>query len=785
MPASGLRSHGARVHPPPHQGRRTLARRSAASGLVLATQRLGGITGRGISGTSPRGRDLRDGHLDPRRPQVHRLPAPERVRPAHPPGTAGRAPPEAGHTDDGRPADLVLDGDPIPRALEIHAGRSDGLLRHARLRGDRLRRRLVQGASPPVAGAQRPLEAPAPRRDHGRRGLVGTRHRSLDRRLRAHPRLAHHPHGVRLLPPALHRHRWSGERREPDGRDRRARGRRGDDRPDHVRGDERRHVDPLRPRHRPARRVRARPGDPRGRSYGRRDRVPLVQRVPRRGDHGRHGLDGPRGRDRRFRSDDENRAAAAPDRRDLRRRGGFGDPPGRLVPLLGPAHLPDGADPPPLRDESVVRDQDHGPLLDPRRHHVRSGLRLVLPLLPRLPRPEMSWLVLGLARSGQAAALALRRRGEEVIGIDASPGLDVGRLAESGVEIHLGTEEERLLDGVETLIKSPGVPGEASLVQAARARGTPVWSEVELGSRLLATTVVAVTGTNGKTTTSELLGAMLRAPVAGNVGRALTELDGSVRPGEVVVCEVSSFQLEDIHEFKPHVAVLLNLEPDHLDRHGSFEAYADAKLRIFENQDADDVAVVPRRFEQIPGRAQRLEFAPTDELPAEPLIPGAHNRENAAAAARAARALGVDDARISEALETFPGVAHRLEPVADANGVLYVNDSKATNTAAARRAVAAYDQPLHVILGGRGKGESYTELALDLAGRARRAYLIGEAARAMDVALELAGVDHELSGDLETAVRSASKNARPGEIVLIAPACASYDQFHDFEERGE
>jgi len=147
--------------------------------------------------------------------------------------------------------------------------------------------------------------------------------------------------------------------------------------------------------------------------------------------------------------------------------------------------------------------------------------------------------------------------------------------------------------------------------------------------------------------------------------------------------------------------------------------------------------------------------------------------------------LGVDDARISDALETFPGVAHRLEPVADANGILYVNDSKATNTAAARRAVAAYDQPLHVILGGRGKGESYTELALDLAGRARRAYLIGEAARAMDVALELAGVDHELSGDLETAVRSASKNARPGEIVLLAPACASYDQFHDFEERGE
>src|SRR5215510_124233 len=288
----------------------------------------------------------------------------------------------------------------------------------------------------------------------------------------------------------------------------------------------------------------------------------------------------------------------------------------------------------------------------------------------------MSYLVLGLARSGQAAALALRRRGEEVIGVDASPNIDVGRLAEAGVEVHLGTEEERLLDDVETLIKSPGVPGEAPLVQAARTRGIRVWSEVELGSRLLGNPIVGVTGTNGKTTTSELLGLMLGAPVAGNVGRALCELDGHIESGQVVVCDVSSFQLEDIHELQPRVAVLLNLEPDHLDRHGTFEAYADAKLRIFENQDESDVAVVPRRFEQIPGHARRIEFAPTDGLPAEPLIPGAHNRENAAAATAAARALDVDDGQIAHALETFPGVAHRLEPVADANGILYVNDSK-------------------------------------------------------------------------------------------------------------
>jgi UDP-N-acetylmuramoylalanine--D-glutamate ligase len=397
----------------------------------------------------------------------------------------------------------------------------------------------------------------------------------------------------------------------------------------------------------------------------------------------------------------------------------------------------------------------------------------------------MTYLVLGLARSGQAAALALRRRGEEVIGVDASPDIDAGRLAEAGVEVHLGTEEESLLDRAETLIKSPGVPGEAPLVEAARARGIAVWSELELGARLLGNPIVGVTGTNGKTTTSELLGVMLGAPVAGNVGRALCELDGRVEPGEVVVCEVSSFQLEDIHEFRPHVAVLLNLEPDHLDRHGSIDAYRAAKLRIFENQGEDDVAVVPVGFDEVPGRARRVEFEPSDELPAEPLIPGAHNRENAAAATAAARVLGIAEARIAEALETFSGVAHRLEPVGEAAGVRFVNDSKATNTAAARRAVAAYDEPLHMILGGSDKGESYTELALDMADRVKRAYIIGETSNAIGTALELAGVEHELSGDLETAVRSAVRNAKPGEIVLLAPACASYDQFHDFEERGE
>jgi UDP-N-acetylmuramoylalanine--D-glutamate ligase len=393
-------------------------------------------------------------------------------------------------------------------------------------------------------------------------------------------------------------------------------------------------------------------------------------------------------------------------------------------------------------------------------------------------------VVVGLARSGRAAALALARRGVEVVGADRDPDVETGTLVDAGVAVHLGTGES-LLDGAEVVVKSPGVPGEDPLIAAARAREIPVWSEVELGARLLANPLVGITGTNGKTTTSELLGAMLDAPVAGNVGRALCELDGEVDEGEWIVCELSSFQLEDIHELRPRIAVLINLEPDHLDRHASLEDYRKAKLRIFENQGRDDVAVVPRGFDEVPGAARRVEFAADDPLPAEPRIPGAHNRENAAAAAAAARAAGADDRAIGAALETFAGVEHRLELVAEANGVRYVNDSKATNTAAARRAVAAYEAPLHVILGGRGKGESYSELALELKQRAKRVYVIGEAANEIGIALELAGVDHQRVGDLESAVKAAAAAAQAGDVVLLAPACASYDQFRDFEERGE
>jgi UDP-N-acetylmuramoylalanine--D-glutamate ligase len=406
----------------------------------------------------------------------------------------------------------------------------------------------------------------------------------------------------------------------------------------------------------------------------------------------------------------------------------------------------------------------------------------------KLPRRA---LVLGLARSGEAAALALVRRGVPTRGVDRASDLAVGRLAEAGVEIHLGTEEERLLDDVELLIKSPGVPGDAPLPAAARERGIPVWSEIELGFRLLRNPFLGVTGTNGKTTTSELLGAMFRAAdrpvaVAGNVGRPLTGLDSEISPDAWIVCELSSFQLEDVHRFRPRVGVLLNLEPDHLDRHGTFAAYRDAKLRMFQNQTAADTAVVPRDVDKVPGGAARVEFAADDALPAEPLIPGVHNRENAAAATAAARAAGIDDDAVAEALRTFPGVEHRLELVGEIDGVRFVNDSKATNTAAARRGIAAYaGQPVRLILGGSLKGESFDELAEEIPNAVRSIDLIGEATEQLAAALGRAGRPYRRSGDLATAVGAAAGDAEPGDVVLLSPACASYDQFRNFEERGE
>ena len=298
-----------------------------------------------------------------------------------------------------------------------------------------------------------------------------------------------------------------------------------------------------------------------------------------------------------------------------------------------------------------------------------------------------------------------------------------------------------LLEGMELVVKSPGVPAESPLVAAARSREVPIWSEVELGYRLLpaGSQLIGVTGTNGKTTTTELLGAILRAAgrpveVAGNVGRALTDAAETTSEDSWIVCELSSFQLEDVHTLACEVAVLLNLEPDHLDRHGTFEAYRDAKLRIFERAGAK---VVPRGF-GIDG----IEFSADDPLPAEPLIPGRHNRENAAAATAAARAAGVSDDAIAEALRTFPGVPHRLELVRELRGVRWINDSKATNTAAARRGVAAYDAPLRLILGGSLKGEDFGPFSRELPANVRSIYLVGAATDELATALDAAGREY-------------------------------------------
>ena len=378
-----------------------------------------------------------------------------------------------------------------------------------------------------------------------------------------------------------------------------------------------------------------------------------------------------------------------------------------------------------------------------------------------------------------------------VVGADRREDLEAGRLREAGVEVVLGADDPELLDGVDLLVKSPGVPPAAPLATAARERGLTIWSEVELGYRLLTNPIVGITGTNGKTTTSELLGAIFRAAgkdvsVAGNVGRPLSGLDGALGEEAWIVCELSSFQLEDIDAFRPRIAVLLNLAPDHLDRHESFDDYRAAKLRIFENQIAEDVAIVPRGFDPVPGRGRRIEFSLDDELPAEPAIPGEHNRENAAAATAAARAAGLSDDAIATGLSSFAGVPHRLELIREVNGVRFVNDSKATNPEAAERALSAYPPGIRLILGGSRKGIPFERLAKRAAGAGvAQAYLIGESADEIAEALAGAGVRFTYSRDLPAAVQDAFRDAEPGEVVLLSPACASYDQFRDFEERGE
>jgi UDP-N-acetylmuramoylalanine--D-glutamate ligase len=435
---------------------------------------------------------------------------------------------------------------------------------------------------------------------------------------------------------------------------------------------------------------------------------------------------------------------------------------------------------------------------------------------PRPPLPPGPYLVVGLARSGVAAALALRMRGAEVIGVDAgrvdARGLAdaAGRLVEAGVEVRLDASGVDLAARARTLIKSPGVPHHAPVVQAARARGTPVLGELELAWRLIPNQFIAVTGTNGKTTTTEWIGhvhveAGLPVAVAGNVGTALSSLVGHLAEEATVVCEASSFQLEDADYFSPEAAVLLNLSPDHLDRHGTYEAYVAAKLRIFVNQGNDDVAVAPADLpvEDLGGCARRVLFGigPGPELSEragylwwdeEPILavdeialPGEHNVQNAMATAAVCLARGIELDAVAGGLRTFAGVRHRLERVATIAGVTWVNDSKATNVASTLVALRSFPGGIHLIAGGRGKQQDFTPLATLVAERCRAVYLIGEAAGELAVALEPSGVPLRQAGDMEHAVALARAAAREGEVVLLSPACASFDQYPDFEARGD
>jgi UDP-N-acetylmuramoylalanine--D-glutamate ligase len=424
---------------------------------------------------------------------------------------------------------------------------------------------------------------------------------------------------------------------------------------------------------------------------------------------------------------------------------------------------------------------------------------------PRPPLPPGPYLVVGLARSGTAAMLVLHDRGEQVTGCDRGLPDEESEVAFLGPRLE--TDGVELLGGVRTVVKSPGVPREAPVIAEALARGIEVIGELELAWRLLPNEFVAVTGTNGKTTTTELIGAIHRAAdapveVAGNVGTPLSSLVGDAAADATIVCEASSFQLEDSSAFAPEAAVLINLAEDHLDRHGTAAAYRAAKLRAFFNQNQGDVAVAPPALvDGLPGRAERVTFGSGDADLADRAgafwwrgerlidaadirLPGAHNRQNAAAAAAVALARGIPAAAVTEALGTFEGVPHRLERVAERDGVAYVNDSKATNVASAAVGIEAFEGGVHAILGGQAKGSDFGELREPLASRARAAYLIGEAeeqlARELDGAVPL-----RRCGDLERAVAFAREAAQPGDTILLSPACTSFDQYSDFEERGE
>jgi UDP-N-acetylmuramoylalanine--D-glutamate ligase len=433
---------------------------------------------------------------------------------------------------------------------------------------------------------------------------------------------------------------------------------------------------------------------------------------------------------------------------------------------------------------------------------------------------RMRVLVVGLARTGVATALFCAKHNAIVTATDIRPGSELGdapaKLRQAGVTVELGGHQEKSYLAADLIVPSPGVPADDPLLMKARSRKITVWSEIELAYRFLEGELIGITGSNGKTTTTTLVHHILKAAgvdaiLAGNVGTALISRVDETSAHTVSVVELSSFQLELIDTFRPNISVFLNLTPDHLDRHRTMDAYSAAKERIFENQteldaavlnsdDAPTMALAPKkpqvfwfsrkkRVRQGAGvRGEDVvivhdgkeEFVmKVAEIP----LPGAHNVENVLAAVTAARLSEVDAVTIGKAVRSFAGVEHRLEFVKEINGVRYFNDSKATNVDATLKALHAFRGRILVILGGKDKGSDYTVLQTPLREKAVLALLIGAAAEKIEG--QIAGsVAIERAGTMERAVEVASHAARPGDVVLLAPACASFDQFENYEHRG-
>lgn len=417
-------------------------------------------------------------------------------------------------------------------------------------------------------------------------------------------------------------------------------------------------------------------------------------------------------------------------------------------------------------------------------------------------------VVAGLGLSGEAAARHLLARGARVAVVDAADDAPLRERAAAltGAEVLLGREDASALEGASLVVASPGVAPRSPILAAARASGIPIWSEVELAWRLARALMLGVTGTNGKTTTTRMLaaalaGAGLRATAAGNIGRPL--VDAAVEDHDVIVAELSSFQLHHIVSFRARVAVLLNLADDHLDWHGSFEAYAADKARIFENQAAGDAAVVERSVALRAGGAARLVafstgpaaggagveegwiVAPEGRVveTARLRARGLPNLANAVAAAAAACAHGAPPAPVGDALARFEPLPHRMELVAESAGVAWINDSKATNPHAALGALAGIDRAV-LIAGGRNKGLDLAVLAA-AADRVTSVVSIGESAEEVAAAFSAAGVPVVRAASMDEAVERAAALARPGDVVLLSPACASFDMFADYKARGE